>query len=105
VSKMSWRLMSTAAGFVAHGNRILSMQVMSVIGTKWTVTAIETPSDSKGMSAVFDAHAHAIVSEDEPDLLSAILTAERFARKWKRSKSLAACKCGPIGKTKKRGKP
>jgi hypothetical protein len=45
---------------------------------------------------VFDDHAHDVVLEKEPSLAWAIQVAERYGRKWKRSKSMAACKCGPI---------
>lgn len=97
--KLDWTIVSMLTRGLEVGDRMLSVQV-APIGSKWAVTAFETIKSPESISGVFNKHAHQVVSEGEPNLMSAIGAAEKFVRKWRRSKSLAACKCGPIGKKK-----
>lgn len=101
--EIGWTTFSVLVRAVSQGERAISLQVVNA-GKGWSVTAVEGSTASKSLSAIFDAHAHAIVTENEPSLMSAIGAAEQFIRKWKRSKSMAACECEPISKIVKRKK-
>jgi hypothetical protein len=96
--RLGWSVLSTLALAVeSHGMRlgVLCQQNMDAFG-EWTVLAFETPG--KDLQSVLNSHAHKTVGTYR-GLAVAMQEAERYAKKWQRSrnKMRTPCECEEVG--------
>lgn len=92
--KLEWRPVGGLVAVVERDGRKLMVSVTSVVGSTWSVLAIETTQKTQTADDVFADHAHVSVAEEIP-LGIGMTLAEIYAEAWlaKDVEALEQCRC------------